>query len=502
MDARASRYHESMRIGSATRRYSGRRRRQTIDWYREAEEGLRPGRRHLRPLVSRGDLQHLLQRARPPCACGARRSAGDDLRFARHQYQADLHLRPAAVRGANARRHAARFRRRKRRPRHPLHADGAGGGVRHAGLRAHRRHSLGGVRRLCRRRNSPPASTTASRRSILSASCGIEGARVMPYKPLLDEAISLAKHKPQACMILQRPQCEAPLIAGRDHDWAQGLGATRSIAPRRSDCVPVARHRSALHPLHVRHDRHSEGRGARQWRPHGRAQMVDAESLRRSTRRGVVVGLRHRLGGRPHLHRLRAAAAWLHVDPLRGQAGRHARRRRFLARDLRARRVSLFTAPDRVPRDQEGRPEGRIDRRNTTCRNSARCFSPASAPIPPTVQWAEEMLKVPVIDHWWQTETGWCIAGNPVGLGMLPVKHGSPTVPMPGYDVRVVDEAAKELPRQQDGLDRGQAAAAAGVPADACGSRTSACAKAISRSFPATTRPPTPATSTRTATSM
>ena len=83
--------------------------------------------------------------------------------------------------------------------------------------------------------------------------------------------------------------------------------------------------------------------------------------------------------------------------------------------------------------------------RSTICRNSARCFSPASAPIRDTVKWAEKLLRVPVIDHWWQTETGWCIAGNPVGLGMLPVKHGSPTVPMPGYDVRVVDEACHEV---------------------------------------------------------
>src|SRR5690606_20769599 len=65
---------------------------------------------------------------------------------------------------------------------------------------------------------------------------------------------------------------------------------------------------------------------------------------------------------------------------------------------------------------------------------------------PPTVEWAEQQLKVPVIDHWWQTETGWCIAGNPVGLGLLPVKHGSPTVPMPGYQVDIVDEAAKPVP--------------------------------------------------------
>ena len=193
---------------------------------------------------------------------------------------------------------------------------------------------------------------------ILSASCGIEGARVVPYKPLLDEAINLAKHKPQACMILQRPQCEAPLTAGRDHDWrtvwenAVNYAEDQRVRAGR-------RHRSALHSLHVRHDRHSEGRGARQWRPHGRAQMVDAESLRRLARRGVLGGLRRRLGGRPLLHRLCAAVPRLHLDPLRGQACRHARCRRVLARDLAARRGVAVHRAHCLPRHQEGRPQGR-----------------------------------------------------------------------------------------------------------------------------------------------
>ena len=87
------------------------------------------------------------------------------------------------------------------------------------------------------------------------------------------------------------------------------------------------------------------------------------------------------------------------------------------------------------------------------------------------MKWAENLLKVPVIDHWWQTETGWAIAGNPIGLGLLPVKHGSPTVPMPGYDVRVVDEQCREVAPRHDGLDRGEAAAAARLPADAVAGR-------------------------------
>ncbi len=245
----------------------------------------------------------------------------------------------------------------------------------------HRRDPLGGVRRLRRARSWRPASTTASRRSILSASCGIEPGRIVKYKPLLDEAIALSAHKPDACLILQRPQAEATLVAGRDHDWAAARDHALVWAKSLWDCVPVARHRSALHPLHVGHDRTAERRGARQWRPHGRAEMVDAESLRRRARRGVLGGVRHRLGGRPQLHRLRAAVPRLHHDPLRGQAGRHAGCRRVLARDLRARLRRHVHRADGVPRDQEGRPAGRSCCRNTTCRNSARCSSPANAPI-------------------------------------------------------------------------------------------------------------------------
>ena len=141
---------------------------------------------------------------------------------------------------------------------------------------------------------------------ILSASCGIEPGRIVALQAAArrgDRARAAQAARPAS--ILQRPQ------AARDADRRPRSrlgGAARRRdrrAARRADCVPVAGHRSALHPLHLGHDRHAEGRGARQWRPHGRAEMVDAESLRRQARRGVVVRLRHRLGGRPLLHRLR-----------------------------------------------------------------------------------------------------------------------------------------------------------------------------------------------------
>ena len=104
----------------------------------------------------------------------------------------------------------------------------------------------------------------------------------------------------------------------------------------------------------------------------------------------------------------------------------------------------MFTAPTAFRAIKKEDPEGKFIRQYDLSKFRT-LFLAGERADPPTVEWAEQQLKVPVIDHWWQTETGWCIAGNPVGLGMLPVKHGSPTVPMPGYQVDVVDEAAKPV---------------------------------------------------------
>ena len=223
------------------------------------------------------------------------------------------------------------------------------------------------------------------------------------------------------------------------------------------------------------------------------------EPLRRRAGRGVLGGVRHRLGGRPFLHRLRAAVARLHHDPLRGQAGRHAGRRRLLARDLRARRGRRCSP--RRPRSARSRRKTRTARcsRQYDLSKFRTLFLAGERADPDTVQWAEQLLKVPVIDHWWQTETGWAIAGNPLGLGMLPVKHGSPTVAMPGYDVRIVDEAVQGRCPPTRWARSSSSCRCRRRACRRCGSRTSASGKAISTNFPAITKPRTPASRTRTA---
>ena len=184
---------------------------------------------------------------------------------------------------------------------------------------------------------------------ILSASCGIEGARVIPYKPLLDEAIELAQHKPQTCLILQRPQCEATLIEGRDHDWRKVWEHAVEYA-KTSECVPVA----ATDPLYILYTSGTTGIPKGVVRDNGGHMVALKWSMQNLY--GVSPGevywaaQRRRLGGRPLLHRLRAAVPRLHLDPLRGQAGRHARRRRLLARHRRAQMRHHVHRADRLPR--------------------------------------------------------------------------------------------------------------------------------------------------------
>jgi propionyl-CoA synthetase len=284
---------------------------------------------------------------------------------------------------------------------------------------------------------------------ILSASCGIEGARVVPYKPLLDEAINIAKHKPPACMILQRPQCEAPLTAGRDHDWRKVWENAVNYA-KTSECVAVA----ATDPLYILYTSGTTGipKGvvrdngghmvALKWSMQNLYGVSPGEVWWSGSDIGWVVGHSYIVYA-PLFH---GCTSILYEGKPVGTPDAGAFWRLIAQHGV----VSLFTAPTAFRAIRKEDPKGEfikmydMSKFRTLCRAGERAD-------PPTIQWAEEMLNVPVLDHWWQTETGWCIAGNPVGLGALPVRYGSACVPMPGYAIDIVDEANKVQPANKIG---------------------------------------------------
>ena len=220
-------------------------------------------------------------------------------------------------------------------------------------------------------------------------------------------------------MILQRPQLEAELTPGRDLDWA-GLVAARRARRVRAG----ARDRSALHPLHVGHDGPAEGRRARQRRPRRRARLEHAERLRRAAGRGVLGGLRRRLGRRALLHRLRAAAVRRDDRALRGQAGRHPGCGRVLARDRGARRRSAVHGADRDPGDPQGGSARPSCSRAARCRRCARSSWPASAPIPTPTSGPGACSGAPWSITGGRPRPGWAMAASCRGLDPPPVKAG------------------------------------------------------------------------------
>jgi propionyl-CoA synthetase len=280
---------------------------------------------------------------------------------------------------------------------------------------------------------------------ILSASCGIEGARVVAYKPLLDEAIKLAVHKPDGCLILQRPQAEAALIKGRDHDWRKVWEHAVNYA-KTSECVPVA----ATDPLYILYTSGTTGipKGvvrdngghlvALKWSMENLYGVKPGEIWWCASDIGWVVGHSYIVYA-PLFH---GATSIMYEGKPVGTPDAGA----FWRVVSEHKAVALFTAPTAFRAIKKEDPNGTLMQKYDLSKFRT-LFLAGERADPPTVAWAEQVLKKPVIDHWWQTETGWCIAGNPVGLGALPVKHGSACVPMPGYDIQVVDEASRPVPR-------------------------------------------------------
>ena len=285
----------------------------------------------------------------------------------------------------------------------------------------------------------------ATPKLIVSASCGIEPGRVIAYKPLLDQAMELSVHKPECCLILQRPQLPCDLVAGRDLDYAAAVGAARA-AGRTTECVSVA----ATDPLYVLYTSGTTGQPkgvvrdngghmvALKWSMENEFGVRPGEVFWAASDVGWVVGHSYIVYG-PLLH---GATTILFEGKPVGTPDAGTFWRVISQHGV----VALFTAPTAFRAIKKEDPQGLfVPQYDLT--KFRTLFLAGERADPETIKWAEQKLKVPVIDHWWQTETGHPISQNPVGLGLLPVKYGSPCVPMPGYDVRVLDDAGHDVPR-------------------------------------------------------
>ena len=275
---------------------------------------------------------------------------------------------------------------------------------------------------------------------ILSASCGIEPGRVVAYKPLLDEAVELSALAPERCLILQRPEKPATLVAGRDLDWATTVASADPVG-----CTTV----DAADPLYILYTSGTTGEPKGVVRDNGGHAVALAWSMKNiygvdpgetywaASDIGWVVGHSYIVYG-PLIH---GCATVLYEGKPVGTPDPGAFWRVIADHGV----STLFTAPTAFRAIKRDDPEGRYLSDHDLSSFRA-LFLAGERCDPDTLHWAEDKLGVPVIDHWWQTETGWPIVADPLGLEHLPVKPGSPTVPVPGWDVRILDADGTEMP--------------------------------------------------------
>ena len=289
----------------------------------------------------------------------------------------------------------------------------------------------------------------AEPKAILSASCGIEPGRVIPYKPLLDEAIELSSHKPPVSIVFQREEVTADLLEGRDFDWAQEVEAAKS-AGKRAPCVTVG----ATDPLYILYTSGTTGEPKGVVRDNGGHMVALYWSMKNvydidpgevfwaASDMGWQVGHSYIVYG----NLLNRSPSIVFEGKPVGTPDAGTFWRMISEHNI----VALLTAPTAFRAIKKEDPEGLLIK-DYDLSKMRTLFLAGERADPDTIQWAETKLGVPVVDHWWQTESGWPMVANPVGLGMLPVKYGSPTVPMPGYEIDILDEANNKLPAGETG---------------------------------------------------
>jgi propionyl-CoA synthetase len=279
----------------------------------------------------------------------------------------------------------------------------------------------------------------ATPKVILSASCGIEPNRIVAYKPLLDAAIDMARHKPDACIVLQRDALAAPLLEGRDSSWGDAMDAAQP-----ADCVPVP----SNHPLYVLYTSGTTGQPkgvvrdtggsivALKWSMKNIYNVAPGDVFWAASDVGWVVGHSYIVygplfnGNTTVLYEGKpvgtpdAGAYWRVIEQYRVKV--------------------LFTAPTAFRAIRKVDPEAGL-MKSYDLSSLQSLFLAGERCDPDTLEWAQATLGVPVIDHWWQTETGWPICANCLGIEQLPIVPGSPARAVPGYDVVVLDDAGEPV---------------------------------------------------------